>query len=109
MRYKSYQSFKLTPIWILIITNFLLFIATIVSRELIFLLGLQPAGFLDRPWTIVTNLFIHGSFLPDPKKVLKGDRKYKRYLEIRSMEDAPWSTIENLIKASIELDPSKLG
>ena len=56
----SYQSFKLTPIWVLIAVNFLLFIATAIVPELIFSLGLQPAGFLARPWTVVTNLFIHG-------------------------------------------------
>ena len=62
MRYRSYQSFKLSPILILIIVNFLLFIATIIVSELIFLLGLQPAGFLSRPWTIVTSMFIHAGF-----------------------------------------------
>ena len=59
MTYRSYQSFKLTPIWALIGLNLLLFIATWIVPELIFLLGLQPASFLDRPWTIVTNLFMH--------------------------------------------------
>ena len=59
MTYRSYQSFKLTPIWTLIGLNLLLFIATWIVPELIFLLGLQPASFLDRPWTIVTNLFMH--------------------------------------------------
>lgn len=62
MRYRSYQSFKLSPILILIIVNFLLFIATIIVPELIFLLGLQPAGFLSRPWTILTSMFIHAGF-----------------------------------------------
>ena len=62
MRYRSYQSFKLSPILILIIVNFLLFIATIIVSELIFLLGLMPAGFLSRPWTIVTSMFIHAGF-----------------------------------------------
>ncbi len=59
MVYKSYQSFKLTPIWMLIAANLLLFIATAIAPKLIFLLGLQPAGILTRPWTIVTSLFIH--------------------------------------------------
>jgi len=59
MTYRSYQSFKLTPIWALIGLNLLLFIATWIVPGLIFLLGLQPASFLDRPWTIVTNLFMH--------------------------------------------------
>jgi len=59
MRYRSYQSFRLTPIWFLIILNLIIFIATTISRELIFLLGLLPAAFLQQPWTIVTNLFVH--------------------------------------------------
>lgn len=33
--------------------------ATAIVPKLIFLLGLQPAGFLSRPWTIVTSMFIH--------------------------------------------------
>ncbi len=60
MAYKSYQSFKLTPIWILIATNFLLFMATVIAPELRSLLGVQRAGFTAKPWTIVTSLFVHG-------------------------------------------------
>jgi len=59
MRYRSYQGFNLNPIWTLILINFLLFIATSINQELIFLLGLQPAGFTAKPWTIVTSLFVH--------------------------------------------------
>ena len=59
MRYRRYQRFKLSPILILIAVNFLLFIATLIAPGLIFLLGLQPAGFLSRPWTIVTCMFVH--------------------------------------------------
>ena len=61
MRYRSYQSFQLNPIWVLIIVNFLLFIAVAIVPELIFLLGLRPETeiFLLQPWTLVTNLFIH--------------------------------------------------
>ena len=61
MRYKSYPGFRLTPVWVLIAVNFLFFIATIIVPDLVFLLGLQPASLLARPWTIVTSLFIHGS------------------------------------------------
>ena len=61
MVYKSYQSFKLSPILVLIILNFLLFIATAIAPNLILLIGLQPVGLLTRPWTIVTSLFVHGS------------------------------------------------
>ncbi|MEE9398814.1 MAG: rhomboid family intramembrane serine protease [Dehalococcoidales bacterium] len=59
VRYSSYQSFQLNPILVLVIINFLLFVATAIVPNLIFLLGLQPAGFLSRPWTIVTSMFIH--------------------------------------------------
>jgi len=58
--YKSYRGFNLTPVWLLIAINFLLFIATLINPRLIFgFLGLQPAAFHDMPWTIVTNLFVH--------------------------------------------------
>ena len=60
MAYRSYRGFNLNPIWLLIGANLLLFIATLIEQELIWLLGLQPASFLVRPWTLVTNLFIHG-------------------------------------------------
>ena len=60
MRYRGNQGFRLTPIWFLIILNLILFIATAIFPKLILLFGLQPASFLLRPWTIVTNLFIHG-------------------------------------------------
>lgn len=39
--------------------NLIFFIATFINGDLIFLFGLQPASFLERPWTIVTNLFVH--------------------------------------------------
>ena len=62
MRYRRYQRFKLSPILVLIAVNFLLFIATLIAPGLIFLLGLQPAGFLLRPWTILTCMFVHSGF-----------------------------------------------
>ena len=62
MAYRSYQGFRLNFIWTLIILNFILFIATSINRELIFLLGLNPAIFTDRPWTIVTSMFVHVDF-----------------------------------------------
>ena len=56
----AYRGFKLTAVWLLIAINLLLFIATVIEQDLILILGLQPASFLDKPWTLVTNLFIHG-------------------------------------------------
>ena len=61
MKYRSYQGFRLTPIWALIAINFLFFIATLISPNLKFTLGVQPIRVLEVPWTIITNLFIHGS------------------------------------------------
>jgi len=60
MRYRRYQGFSLNPIWIIIAINLLMLVTTIISPKLISLLGLVPAIFLSRPWTMVTNLFIHG-------------------------------------------------
>ena len=60
MRYRSYGGFSLGLIGYLIITNLILFIATLINGDLIYLFGLQPASFLAKPWTIITNLFIHG-------------------------------------------------
>ncbi len=56
-----YQSFPLTPILAIIILNLLVFIATLIIPELRPLLGLIPAALLERPWTIVTNLFVHSN------------------------------------------------
>ncbi len=62
MAYRDYQRFRLGPVGILIVINLLLFVATFISQDLIFLLGLQPATFPARPWTIVTSMFVHGGF-----------------------------------------------
>ena len=62
MRYRSYQGFRLRPILVLIVVNLLLFIATTISYDVLLLLGLVPALFLERPWTILTNMFIHAGF-----------------------------------------------
>jgi len=59
--YRSHRGFNLAPIWFLIGINLLLFIVTLIVPTLILFLGLIPAGILDRPWTIVTSIFLHGS------------------------------------------------
>ena len=59
MRYRTYQGFRLTPIWFLIILNLIIFIATVIFPEFKSLLGLHPVAFLQQPWTIVTSLFVH--------------------------------------------------
>jgi membrane associated rhomboid family serine protease len=58
----AYRASRPTAVWILIGVNLLLFIATLIKPGFFYgLLGFQPAGFLAKPWTIVTNLFVHGS------------------------------------------------
>ncbi|HEY92915.1 MAG TPA: rhomboid family intramembrane serine protease [Dehalococcoidia bacterium] len=41
--------------------NLLLFVVTLIEPTLILFLGLIPAVILDRLWTIITSLFVHGS------------------------------------------------
>ncbi len=61
--YRSNQDVSLTPIWVLLGLNFLFFIATLINRDLVITtLGLQPASFLNEPWTIITNLFVHAGW-----------------------------------------------
>jgi membrane associated rhomboid family serine protease len=57
----AYRGSNPIAVWFLIVINLLLFIATLIEQDLILLLGLAPASFWDRPWTLVTNLFIHAS------------------------------------------------
>lgn len=61
MMHRSNRGSNFIPIWVLIGLNLLLFIVTLVVPTLILLLGLIPAGILDRPWTIITSIFLHGS------------------------------------------------
>jgi len=60
--YGSSRRSNLNPLWVLIGLNVILFIVTLIDQDVIFLLGFQPATFFSQPWTIVSNLFIHGGF-----------------------------------------------
>jgi len=59
------RSDNIVPVLVIIILCFVAYIATIAAgmmgHDLVSLLGLQTATFLQHPWTIVTNLFMHGS------------------------------------------------
>jgi len=67
MSYRSYRSDNIAPVLGIIIVCFLVFIATEVAARLghdfISLLALQRGTFVQMPWTIVTNLFVHGDIL----------------------------------------------
>ena len=49
--------------------------------------------------------FIHGVFLPDPRGLLEGDRKVKRYIRIYSYDGAHWDYLKEMIVLSARFDP----
>lgn len=52
--------------------------------------------------------FNHGAFLPDPKRLLRGDRLAKRYVKIAAFDRAPWEDLQALIQAASNFDPRSL-
>ena len=62
MTYRRYQGFTVSPLIILIAANLLLYIAVSISPELTIRLGLMPATVPREPWTLLTSMFVHGSF-----------------------------------------------
>jgi len=60
MVYRNYRKSYLTPLLVLIGINVILYIVIRVKPDLILSLGLIPAIIADRPWTIITSIFLHG-------------------------------------------------
>lgn len=52
--------------------------------------------------------FVHGVFLSDPRHLLEGSQKVKRYIKIKSYDEAPWEYIQQLIEESAHFDPRTL-
>jgi hypothetical protein len=52
---------------------------------------------------------IHGAFIKDPKHLLIGDQKYKRYLKLISFDAAPWESIKELIARAAKFDPRAIA
>lgn len=73
--------------------------------------GPVSAGICQINWQTdrIRLAFNHGAFLPDPKRLLRGDRVAKRYVEIASFDQAPWEDLQALIQASAEFDPRSLA
>ena len=46
--------------------------------------------------------FIHGALLDDPKGLLEGERDYKRFTRIYSMESADWGALLDLVRGQID-------
>ncbi|MBI2831111.1 MAG: rhomboid family intramembrane serine protease [Chloroflexi bacterium] len=61
MSYRYYGQ-NHNALWAIIGLTFLVFVATSINRSFINVLALQPIGVSDRPWTIVTSLFVHAGF-----------------------------------------------
>jgi membrane associated rhomboid family serine protease len=60
---RTYRAVNLNVLWFLIALNVLIFIITLVRRETIYFLGLTPAYLSQQPWTIISSMFVHASFL----------------------------------------------
>ncbi len=55
-------AFGLNPVLVLIVINFVFYIATLINGDIIGKLGLVPLLFAERPWTILTAMFLHQGF-----------------------------------------------
>ncbi len=53
--------------------------------------------------------FIHGAFLSDPRHLLEGTQKYKRFVRIDSFENAPWDYLKELIESAARFDPRSVA
>jgi membrane associated rhomboid family serine protease len=61
---RTYRAVNLNVLWFLIALNVAIFIITLIRpEETIYFLGLKPALLSQHPWTIISSMFIHGSFL----------------------------------------------
>ncbi len=59
----GYSGFTLNPVLVIIVINFVFYIATLINSSLIPNLGVVPLLFLERPWTILTAMFVHSGFM----------------------------------------------
>jgi len=61
---RTYRAANLNVLWFLIALNVVIFIITLLRPEaVITFLGLTPALLSKQPWTIISSMFVHGSFL----------------------------------------------
>jgi len=60
MAYRYYRRSDMAPIWVIMGINLILFIVTSVAPAVLVYLGLIPAIIADRPWSIITSIFLHG-------------------------------------------------
>ena len=58
---RTYRAVNLNVLWFLIALNVVIFVVSLVRPEIIYFLGLTPALLPQQPWTIISNMFVHGS------------------------------------------------
>ena len=57
---RTYGPVNLNVLWFLIGLSVSLFFVTLLRPETIYFLGLTPALLSEQPWTIISNMFVHG-------------------------------------------------
>ena len=59
----AYRNQGSSPIaaWALIVVNLVLFMVRVINPDIVYDMGLYSANFWDRPWTLVSCMFIHAS------------------------------------------------
>jgi membrane associated rhomboid family serine protease len=62
MSYRYSRNIGTRAIWILILANFVVFIATLIAPQAIDLLAVGRTSLASRPWTIFTSLFVHAGW-----------------------------------------------
>jgi len=67
---RTYRVVNLNVLWFLIALNVVIFVIQLITgggiaaySPLIYFLGLTPALLSQQPWTIISNMFVHGGFL----------------------------------------------
>jgi uncharacterized protein len=62
MYYRVRRDDNLTPIWLIMGINVLIFLLLLFKQDMVYFLGMQPASVLAMPWTVITAMFTHASF-----------------------------------------------
>ena len=60
---RTYRSANLNVLWFLIALNVVIIIITLLRPETLYFLGLTPGLLSQQPWTIISSMFVHGSFI----------------------------------------------
>jgi membrane associated rhomboid family serine protease len=60
---RNNAGFNINPVLVIVVINFVFYIATVINSSILVNLGVIPAYFLERPWTVLTAMFIHSGFL----------------------------------------------